>query len=167
VLAVVASAWGSLVFLTLAPLLPVGAVALAYGQDADPLWETTLATPSESLRLLVIRSTAVLVVSLPVLLLVAPLLPGPPWAATAWLLPALACTALTLALSTWLTVAQAALATAALWAGTTVAAAGPAFRDVLLVLDPRMLSLYLVSAVLAALVFRLRLDRLSLPGRIR
>ncbi len=167
VLAVVSNAWGSLTFLTLAPLLPVGAVALAYGQGADPIWETTLATPSESLRLVVIRCTAVLVVALPLLLLVAPLLPGPPWAAAAWLLPALTCTALTLALSTWFTVSVAALGTAALWAGTTVVAAGPAFRDVLVVLDPRMLSLYLVSAVLAALVFRLRLDRLSLPGRIR
>lgn len=154
------------IFLTIAPLLPVGAVGLAYGQDADPVWETTLATPSDPIRLLIVRSAAVLVVAVPALLVAALLLPGPSWAATAWLLPALAGTALTLALSTWSTVTRAALWVTAGWVAMTVVTAGPAFHDVLLVVNARVLPLYLLLAVAGSAVFWLRLDRLSLPGRI-
>ncbi|MET1059229.1 MAG: hypothetical protein ABWX84_06510 [Nocardioides sp.] len=161
------STWGTFVFLAVAPLVPVGAVAFAYGQEADPLWETTLATPSEPLRLVIIRAVTVLVVALPVLLLVAPLLPWPTWTAAAWLLPALACTALTVALSTWFPVSEAALGITALWVVVTAVAAGPGFRDVLLVLSTPMLSLYLVVAVVATIVFWVRLDRLATLGRIR
>jgi hypothetical protein len=158
--------WATFIFLTVAPLLPVGAVGLAYGQDADPIWETTLATPSDPVRLLVVRSVAVLAVAVPVLLIAAILLPGPSWAAAAWLLPALAGTALTLALSTWFTVSRAALGVTAAWVATTVLTAGPGFHNALLVLNSRVLPLYLVVAVVGSAVFWLRLDRLSLPGRI-
>jgi hypothetical protein len=168
VIAVQASAtWGTFVFLAVAPLVPVGAVAFAYGQEADPIWETTLATPSEPLRLVVVRAVTVLAVALPLLLLVAPLLPWNAGTAAAWLLPSLAGAALTLALSTWFPVSEAALGTTALWLVTTAVAAGPGFHDVLLVLSAPMLSLYLVVAVLAALVFWMRLDRLATLGRTR
>lgn len=161
------SMWGTFVFLAVAPLVPVGAVAFAYGQDADPIWETTLATPSEPLRLVIVRAVTVLAVSLPLLLLVAPLLPWPPWTAAAWLLPALAGAALTLALSTWLPVSDAALGITTLWVSITSFAAGPGFHDVLLVLSTPMLSVYLVVAAVAAVVFWLRLDRLATLGRMR
>jgi hypothetical protein len=161
-----ADTWATFIFLTVAPLLPVGAVGLAYGQDADPIWETTLATPSDPVRLLVVRSIAVLAVAVPVLLVGAMLLPGPSWAAAAWLLPALAGTALTVALSTWFTVSRAALGVAAAWLATTVVVAGPGFHNALLILNSRVLPLYLVIAVVGSAVFWLRLDRLSLPGRI-
>ncbi len=161
------STWGTLIFLAVAPLVPVGAVAVAYGQDADPIWETTLATPSEPLRLVILRAVSVLVVALPLLLLVAPLLPWPAWTAAAWLLPALACTALTLALSTWFPVSGAALGITAMWVVTTAVASGPGFRDVVLVLSTPMLSLYVVVAVVATLVFWWRLDRLATLGRTR
>lgn len=158
--------WATFLFLTVAPLLPVGAVGIAYGQDADPTWETTLATPSDPLRLLVLRSLAVLGVAVPVLLIAALLLPGPLWAAAAWLLPALAGTMLTLALSTWFTVSRAALGVTAVWMATTIVAAGPGFHDALLVVNSRVLPVYVVVAAVGSVVFWLRLDRLSLPGRI-
>ena len=147
--------------------MPVGAVAFAYGQDADPLWETTLATPSEPLRLVIVRAVAVLAVALPALLLVAPLLPWSSWTAAVWLVPALAGTALTLALSTWFPVSESALGITALWVVITAVAAGPGFHDVLLVLSTPMLSLYLVVAGVATLVFYTRMDRLATLGRIR
>lgn len=161
------SMWGTFVFLAVAPLVPVGAVAFAYGQDADPIWETTLATPSEPLRLVIVRAVTVLAVSLPLLLVVAPILPWPPWTAAAWLLPALAGAALTLALATWLPVSEAALGITGLWVAITSIAAGPGFHDVLLVLSTPMLSVYLVVAGVATVVFWLRLDRLATLGRMR
>jgi hypothetical protein len=161
------STWSTFIFLAVAPLVPVGAVAFAYGQDADPIWETTLATPSEPLRLVILRAVTVLVVALPLLLLVAPLLPWSVWTAAAWLLPALACTSLTLALSTWFPVSEGALGITTLWVVITAVASGPGFHDVLLVLSTPMLSLYVVVAAIATLVFWLRLDRLATLGRIR
>ena len=73
--------------------MPVAAVAFAYGQDVDPMWDTTLAAPYSPLRLLLLRAVSVVVVALPLALAAAPLLPGPPWVAVAWLLPGLACAA--------------------------------------------------------------------------
>ena len=86
---------GGLAFLCIAPLLPVGAVAFAYGQEADPIWEITLAAPYPPLRLLLLRAVSVVVVALPLAFVAAPVLPGPPWMAGAWLLPAFACAAFT------------------------------------------------------------------------
>ena len=54
---------GSLLFLALTPLVPVAAVGFAYGQDVDPMWDTTLAAPYAPLRLLLLRSVSVVVVA--------------------------------------------------------------------------------------------------------
>ncbi|MFF2023235.1 zf-HC2 domain-containing protein [Streptomyces sp. NPDC058171] len=89
--------------LALAPALPVLGVALSYGPRSDPLHEITVATGSGGLRLLLTRTVAVLVVSVPLLTAAGALLPsgaGVPGAA-AWLLPALALTAATLALGSF------------------------------------------------------------------
>ncbi|MFC5203374.1 MULTISPECIES: zf-HC2 domain-containing protein [Streptomyces] len=91
--------------LAVAPVVPVAGVALSYGRHADPLYELVAASPSGGLRLLLTRTAAVLAVSVPLLTAVGLLLPaaGPrlpqvPMAA-AWLLPGLALTLATLALS--------------------------------------------------------------------
>ena len=156
---------GSLLFLALTPLVPVAAVAFAYGQDVDPMWDTTLAAPYSPLRLLLLRALSVVVVALPLALAAAPLLPGPPWVGVAWLVPALACAALTLALSTWVTVSRAALGVSACWVAAVIIAAGPAVQDVLLVVAAPLLPAYVVVAVLATAVFWMRSDRLSYLGR--
>nr|WP_248002585.1 zf-HC2 domain-containing protein [Streptomyces sp. RPA4-2] len=74
-------------------------------KHADPLYELVAASPSGGLRLLLTRTAAVLAVSVPLLTAVGLLLPAPgprlpqvPMAA-AWLLPGLALTLATLALS--------------------------------------------------------------------
>jgi hypothetical protein len=91
--------------LAVAPLVPVAGVALSYGRHADPLHEIVATSPSGGLRLVLMRTAAVLAVSVPLLtgaglLLPAtdPRLPQAP-AAAAWLLPGLALTLATLALS--------------------------------------------------------------------
>ncbi|MCS0604923.1 zf-HC2 domain-containing protein [Streptomyces sp. LP11] len=88
--------------LAVAPVLPVAGVALSYGPAADPLYEVTAATPGGGLRLALVRTVAVLAVSLPLLTLAGLLLPasGAP-AAVAWLLPGLALTLGTLALASF------------------------------------------------------------------
>ncbi|XDO64041.1 zf-HC2 domain-containing protein [Streptomyces sp. RLB1-33] len=91
--------------LAAAPVVPVAGVALSYGRHADPLHEIVATSPSGGLRLVLMRTAAVLAVSVPLLtgaglLLPAtdPRLPQAP-AAAAWLLPGLALTLATLALS--------------------------------------------------------------------
>ncbi|MFI9171295.1 zf-HC2 domain-containing protein [Streptomyces lincolnensis] len=86
--------------LVVAPVVPVVGVALSYGAYADPLHEITASTPSAGLRLLLVRTAAVLAVSLPPLTLAGVLVPssGAPGAA-AWLLPGLALTLASLALA--------------------------------------------------------------------
>ncbi|SFG41945.1 zf-HC2 domain-containing protein [Streptomyces mirabilis] len=91
--------------LAVAPLVPVAGVALSYGRHADPLHEIVATSPSGGLRLVLMRTAAVLAVSVPLLTVAGlllpatdPRLPQAP-AAAAWLLPGLALTLATLALS--------------------------------------------------------------------
>ncbi len=91
---------GLVLFLALAPLIPVGGVAAGFGPGIDPTYEIGLAAPLRSFRLLLIRSAAVLVTSLALIGLAALALPGLDWAAAAWLLPAFALTLVTMAVST-------------------------------------------------------------------
>ncbi len=156
---------GSLLFLAAAPLLPVGAVALAYGRELDPLWETSLATPYPRLRLVLIRALAVIAVVLPLTVAAGPLLPGPVWLAGAWLLPAAACVAGTLALATWFDVTRSAAGIAAGWVLLVCAVAGPGLREPLLVLAEPLLVLYLLVAVAASVVVWRRCDTFSVIGR--
>jgi hypothetical protein len=87
--------------LALAPVIPVAGVAVSYGRHTDPLHEIAASTPRGGLRLLLVRTVAVLAVSLPVLAVAGLLLPGTsvtaPGPAT-WLLPGLALTLAALAL---------------------------------------------------------------------
>lgn len=113
----VASAYsggGVLLFLAVAPLVPLAGVALAFGPGVDPTYEVALAAPMRSFRLLLIRALGVVVSSLALLGISALALPDLGWLAAAWLLPALGLSVAGLALSTyWLS----------LWAPASVALA--------------------------------------------
>jgi hypothetical protein len=82
--------------LALAPLVPVGAVALAYRDVADPAGEITLATPSSGLRLVAMRAFVVSVAAVPAGLLASTLVGVPLHLAAAGLLPGLALAAVVL-----------------------------------------------------------------------
>ncbi|MFF3986167.1 zf-HC2 domain-containing protein [Streptomyces sp. NPDC001797] len=86
-------------FLALAPLLPIAAVALSYGPVLDPTYEIAAVAPTHGFRLLMIRTVAALTASLGLNCLAALALPGYGLLAFGWLLPALALTAAGLALS--------------------------------------------------------------------
>lgn len=111
---------GNLLFLTLAPMLPVAGVAVAYGHRVDPVHEIAVAAPYSGFRLLLLRSVAVVVTTIVPAGLAALLLPVAGWTAAAWLIPALALTSLTLALSARLDLLQAASAVAVLWVAAVI-----------------------------------------------
>ncbi|MFD7686249.1 zf-HC2 domain-containing protein [Streptomyces sp. NPDC059781] len=102
--------------LALAPVVPVAGVALSYGPHADPMHEITAATPSAGLRLVLMRTAAVLAVSLPLLTLAGALLPSTDAPnAAAWLLPGLALTLASLALAGYVGLRAATAATGGGW----------------------------------------------------
>ncbi|WP_137993376.1 zf-HC2 domain-containing protein [Streptomyces vilmorinianum] len=112
------------VLLAVAPMVPLGGVAVSYGRHADPMYEIGVATPSGGLRLLLTRAAAVLGVCVPLLTAAGALLPpvsGVPGAA-AWLLPGLALTLATLALGSFVGCRAAAMTLAGGW---LLAVAGP------------------------------------------
>lgn len=103
--------------LAVAPALPPLGVALSYGAASDPLHEITAATPAGGLRLLLTRTAAVLLLSLPLMTAAGALLPaasGVPGAA-AWLLPGLALTTGALALGSFIGCRRAASLLAGGW----------------------------------------------------
>jgi hypothetical protein len=137
------------IFLVLAPLLPVGGIALAYGHLVDPLHELTLSSPIDSFRLLLLRSITVLVVSVGLGLAAWPLIDAPTaFGPSAWLVPALALTLITLALASrfeaWLS--------AVMVAGGWVAAMVVAISWDLETFNTRAQPIYLLAALVAGLV---------------
>jgi len=92
---------GLALFLIVAPIVPVVAVAGAYGRWIDPTYEVSVSSSYPTLRLLLLRSTAV-VIAAGLLAVVASLLVPDARVAAAWILPCLALVAVTLVLSRWL-----------------------------------------------------------------
>ena len=104
-----------LAFLTIAPLVGVLGVAMAYGPSADPAHELHLATPMSGLRVLAVRTTVVLAMSSVVITAFSVLNSTTRAFAAAWYLPAIAVTAASLALMTVLSPRRAATAAGVGW----------------------------------------------------
>lgn len=113
------------VFLVVAPLGPLAGVAVAFVGGLDPTREIGLATPYSGLRLLLIRTAAVLAVTVPIVAAAGFALPGSAWLAAAWLLPTAGLTCAALALMGRMTPVVAVGVAATAWvlvtAPTTVA----------------------------------------------
>ncbi len=112
--------------LLLAPLVPVLGVSFAYGVEADPAHEMSVATPMRGLRLILTRSAVVLTVSTALCSIIAVLAPGAPALAFAWMLPALGLTAATVALMSAIAPRPAAAAVTASWVLGVLLARGAA-----------------------------------------
>ena len=106
---------GVSVFLALAPVLPVAGVALAFGPRTEPLHEVALATAYSAWSLLLTRSAAVVGATVLVAVPFAALLPGSPWLAVGWLLPALAMVTTSLALAARVDPVVSSVALASAW----------------------------------------------------
>ncbi|WP_240799947.1 hypothetical protein, partial [Streptomyces sp. A1277] len=113
--------------LVVAPVLPLAGVGLSYGRSADPMHEIIAASPGGGLRLLLIRTAAVLGATVPALALAWAVLPasagGP--GPLAWLLPGLALTLAALGLGSYVGCRAGAWTVAAGWmTAVTVPALG-------------------------------------------
>ncbi|MFB4317512.1 zf-HC2 domain-containing protein [Actinomadura sp. 21ATH] len=88
--------------LATAPLLPLAGVALSFGPGLDPAHEMAVVAPLHTFRLLMLRAVAVLATTVPLALIGSLAMPSFAMVTAGWLLPALALTALGLALMPWL-----------------------------------------------------------------
>ena len=93
--AAVGHARGVWLFLAVAPVMPCLVVAAGYDPRMDPALEPELVTPYPALRLILLRTIAVLALALPAVLLFGLAVPGE--TAFAWLLPAVGFVAVVLA----------------------------------------------------------------------
>lgn len=109
------SSRGFLMFVVLAPLLPLAGIAVAYGPRVDPTYEIGLAAPISSFHLLLIRASAVLTTSGGLALVAALALPQRDWAMVAWLIPSLGLVLASLALSSVISPLRAAAGLAFIW----------------------------------------------------
>lgn len=81
------------IYMALAPVLPMISVAAAFGGDMDPAREMVGAAPYPQLRLLFLRAAAVVAATVMPAAAFALILPGSTWLALGWLMPSLALTA--------------------------------------------------------------------------
>jgi hypothetical protein len=106
---------GVWLFLAVAPVVPCLVVAAGYDPRLDPALAPELVTPYPALRLVLLRTIAVLALALPAVLLFGLLVPRE--TAFAWLLPAVGFVAVVLAASTWVSPLRAAIAVNLAWLG--------------------------------------------------
>lgn len=137
------------VFVALAPLVPVLSVAAAL-DATESLREVSAATPYPTLRLVLLRVTAALAVALPVTTAIGLAVPQLQSLAGVWLLPGLALTVTALVLLSWLPPWRAGGAVAGAWL-VAAAAAERADRFDLLTRDVTQL-VFLVGAVVGVVV---------------
>lgn len=146
---------GRWLFLAVAPIMPCLAVAASYDPWLDPALEPELATSYPTLRLILLRTVAVLALALPVMFLIGLLLPGV--APFTWLLPAMGFVAAVLAASTWISPLRAASAIATGWiALTMLLATGSASPELVMGGEARVVFLVLSVAGVAVLLLRQR-----------
>jgi hypothetical protein len=145
---------GLVVFLGMAPLIPVAGVAVAYGPSADPAYESVLVTPYPMFRLVLLRTAAVLVASVPLIIAAGLLLPISTGTAVAWLVPAAGFTVAVLTTSAWVDPEYGAIAIGLGWIVAVAWAARTG--DPLTLLAPSAMAGYLVvfAVGLAILVRR-------------
>jgi hypothetical protein len=151
-----------IVFLTMAPLVPLLGVALAFGPAVDPTHEIAVAAPLDGFRLFLVRSVTVLSTSTAVLLIGSVLMPEGGGYRVAWLLPSLAVTTVTMALATRFSARRAAAAVGVAWLVLVMIVAGTA--DASAAFGPAVQVSSLAVSVVGFVTFmrrRQRLDSLS------
>lgn len=149
-------------FLLVAPLVPVIGVGMAYGPSEDPLDTLLVATPYGRTRLILWRTVAVIVSTLPFAFLVGLGLPGPLWIAAAWLGPALMLIPIVMALGTFVGPSNAAAVIALAWTGLVLASVR--HHAPTQPVQPTQQLVYLVLALIASSVLAVRLRRPDVKG---
>jgi hypothetical protein len=151
--AAIGHARGMWLFLAVAPIVPCLVVASSYDPWMDPALEPELVTPYPALRLILLRTIAVLALALPAVLLFGLVIPGD--APFAWLLPAVGFVAVVLAASTWVSPLRAAIAVSSAWlALVSLLAIRPGSPDA--IIQGRAQAGFLVLAAASFVIFLLR-----------
>lgn len=112
------------VFLAVAPLLPLVAVAMSFAPGIDPTYEIAVVAPVRSFRLLLLRCVAVLTATTALSAVASLFIHGYGLRAAGWFLPSLALTVLSLLLSTRLGAGPAAVVIGVGWAAVVAASFG-------------------------------------------
>lgn len=155
---------GLLVFLMLAPLLPVAGVAVAYGPGMDPTYEIGLTAPMRSFRLLFLRCAAVLATTTILAAVAALFLPRLNWTAAAWLLPSLGLTLSSLALTTIVSPLVSASAVAGVWIALTTLGYAATRDDLAAFRGPSQV-IFAAVAIVSGLVIAARSERFEMRRR--
>jgi hypothetical protein len=153
---------GTVLFLVVAPMLPVAGVAAAFQRGLDPAHEISVAAPYSGFRLLLLRALAVVGVTCVAAGGAGALLADRALTAAAWLLPALALTTLTLALSRWVEAVPAAAVVGVAWLAV-LAAVGSIADGASVAFGPAGQVICALVAVAAALVLLAHRDRYATP----
>jgi len=149
---------GVWLFLSVAPVVPCLVVASSYDPRMDPALEPELVTPYPVLRLILLRTIAVLALAVPAVLLFGLFVPGV--TAFAWLLPAVGFVAVVLAASTWVSPLRSAIAVSSAWlAGIWLLAARSGAPDA--VLQGRAQAGFLALAAASFAIFLVRRRQLA------
>jgi hypothetical protein len=152
---------GRALYLLIAPLVPVIGVVVAFA-SSDPLGDLATATPYSKARLALLRTAAVAITSIPIVIVFGAAVPPIGWLAFAWLAPAIALTVLTLAVMTWWSPVVAGAAAGGLW--LAVVAAASAAGGVTAAVEPPLIVAYAALALLAAACLAIRLTTAHVPG---
>jgi class 3 adenylate cyclase len=161
------AAYGSrdpLLFLVVAPLLPLGGVAAAFGPGVDPTYEVGMACPVRSSHLLLIRATAVLATTSVLAGIASLTLPRLDWTAAAWVLPSLGLTIASLALATVMRPLTAAGTVAFLWVAGSIVSQRVATVPDAAFRGPGQIAFFAVIVV-AAPLFARRREHLEMESR--
>jgi len=162
--AAIGHAGGEWLFLAVAPVVPCLVVASSYDPWMDPALEPELVTPYPALRLILLRTIAVLALALPAVLLFGLVVPGE--TAFAWLLPAVGFVAVVLAASTWVSPLRAAIAVSSAWGAVVwLLAARSGSPDAALQARAQAGFLALAAASFSIFLVRRRRLRQFRPGR--
>lgn len=145
-----------IVFLALAPLLPLAGIAASFGPRVDPTYEIALVAPLDTFRLLLLRCAAVLTTTSALSAAVALALPRYGLAALGWFLPSLTLTLLSLALTPRLGPVTATTTVAAGWVVVLAATVRPDTGASIVFGFGGQLTSVAASALAAAAVLRLR-----------
>ena len=162
------AAWGAasndqvLVFLLVAPVVPVAGVAAAYGPWADPMFDTVRSTPVSGFQVVLARTVAVIGTCIPLLAIAALIVPEARASASVWVLPALALALSSLVVSTFTSPPRAAAIVTACWFAA-VAVAGT-LSDPSVLFQGQAQLVFLAVALAASLMLARRRERFEIEG---
>jgi hypothetical protein len=152
---------GQALYLLVAPLVPVLGVAFAF-HTTDPMVELTNATAYSKLRLVLLRTMAVIVTTVPLVVGMGALVAGIGWLSVAWLGPAFGLTLLTLVGLTWWRPVPVSSVIGAGWA--IVVSVGYRHHDVAAAIRLDVQIWYLVLGAVTAVALAVRIRSAHTPG---